>query len=168
MHQRILFLLVFLSTFSLIAQKNVQITTAEISFVFLSKDVDGTISGFSSDSSIDLNNLSNSKFKGSVNAKTIDTGNFLRNWSLKGGRYFNASNHPKITFESTSVSENENGFSVIGNLTIKGISKSITFDFTKSGKTLVGTTTLYSSDFDINIKKKREGNKVAVKLTFGF
>lgn len=167
MGQRILFLILFLTTFNLAAQSNVKITSAEISFVFDSKNVDGTISGFKSESSIDLNDLTNSVFKGSVEVNTINTRNFIRNWSLKSGRYFNASKHPKISFESTTINKNENGFSVNGQLTIKGISKPVTFEFTSNEKNLVGTTTLFTTDFGIKIKKNHEDNKVRVKVFFG-
>ncbi len=168
MGQRILFSLLFLAAFNLAAQTNVKITSAEISFVFDSKNVDGTFSGFNSESSIDLNDLTNSVFKGSVEVKTINTGNFLRNWALKGGRYFNTGKHPKISFESSAIKENENGFSVEGHLTIKGIRKPVTFDFTINEKTLIGTTTLYTTDFDIKIKKEREDNKVNVKVVMEY
>ncbi len=168
MRRLIFVLLVLLSTFTVVAQKNLEITSTEVSFVFHSKNVDGTLSGFGSESSIDLNDLENSVFKGSVEVKTIDTGNFIRNWSLKSGRYFNTGDHPKISFESTAIRENENGFSVDGHLTIKGVRKPVAFDFTINEKTLIGTTTLYTTDFDIKIKKNREDNKVSVKVVFGY
>ncbi len=142
------------------------IKSAEISFVFVSKDVDGHISGFDSSSSIDFENPTNSKLKGSVAVKTIKTGIFLRDWSLKGGKYFDADDHPRIFFESNSIAPTADGFSVKGILTIKGNEKPITIDFKKQENQLIGTTTLFSSDFGINIKKKREDNEVQVKMTF--
>ena len=146
------------------AQSPQKIKAAEISFVFDSKDVDGSIDGVDSSSSLDLENPANSSFKGSVEVSTIKTGNFIRDWSLKGGKYFDADEHPKITFESTSVSATEDGFLVKGALTIKGKTKSISWQFKKNGDQLTGTTTLFSSDFGIFIKKKREDNKVSVKM----
>lgn len=142
------------------------IKSAEITFNFESKDVDGSISGFSSESTIDLENPENSKLKGSVRVKTIKTGIFLRNWSLKGSRYFDEDDYPKIYFESTSVSETSDGFSVKGNVTIKNSDKPLTIIFKKNGNELIGTATLFSSDFGINIKKKREDNKVTIKMVF--
>ncbi|QCW99959.1 YceI family protein [Aggregatimonas sangjinii] len=152
--------------FSLFGQTPKTISSAEITFIFISNDTDGSISGFSSSSTIDTENPSNSVFKGEVKAETLETGNFLRNWSLRGSKYFDVDTYPTITFTSTSVSETGSGYSVKGNLTIKDVTKPITISFTRNGKKLTGTTTLYASDFGINIKKKREDNKVSVKMVF--
>ncbi|WP_422080100.1 YceI family protein [Ulvibacterium sp.] len=159
----ILFLVLSLVQSTLVLAQN-GISTAEISFTFVSKNVDGSISGFSSSSSIDTDNLSASNFTGSVNVETLKTGNFLRDWSLKGKKYFNADTYPEIHFESTSVETTVTGFKVMGNLTLKGKTKPLTLDFTQKANRLRGTTTLFSSDFGINIKKQREDNEVVVTL----
>ncbi|MGF1560174.1 MAG: YceI family protein [Flavobacteriaceae bacterium] len=167
MKTTILLFVFSLTLASAFAQEVNTLSEAQISFVFTSKDVKGTLSGFSSTSTVDLNNLTNSKFKGSVKAETIDSGNFLRNWSLKGSKYFDAENYPELSFESTSVTENQTGFAVKGTLTIKGTSKPVTIDFKKNGDQLIGTTTIYSSDFGITIiKKSKEANAVKVTLAF--
>ncbi len=142
-----------------------QIANANISFTFVAKDVDGTIDGFSSTSTIDWDTPENSVIEGTVLSETIKTGNFLRDWSLRGSKYFNADEHPKISFKSTTVKRENDALLVNGNLTLKGITKPITIRFTKNGKKLLGTTTLFSSDFDITILKKgRESNKVRVQF----
>ncbi len=146
------------------SQDLARIGSAAISFVFEDNDVNGTISGFSSSSNIDLQNFENSTFEGSVAVTTIKTGNFLRDWSLKSGKYFDEDEHPRLFFKSSSVVSNENGFLVNGDLTLKGTTKPITFDFRKNGDRLIGTTTLFVSDYGIHIKKEREQNKVTVKL----
>ena len=142
-----------------------RIANANISFTFVAKDVDGTIDGFSSTSTIDWDTPENSVIEGTVLSETIKTRNFLRDWSLRGSKYFNADEHPKISFKSTTVKRENDALLVNGNLTIKGITKPITIRFTKNGKKLLGTTTLFSSDFDITILKKgRESNKVRVQF----
>lgn len=140
------------------------VTSARVEFVFVSKDVDGTIEGFQSSSKIIPEELTSSVFEGSVAVSTLKTGNFLRDWHLKSSKYFDEETYPTITFKSTEVTSNENGLEVIGTITIKGISKSITWYFQKDGKTLRGTSTLFSSDFNINIKKGRQENKVEINL----
>jgi len=140
------------------------ITSAQIEFVFVSKDVDGTIEGFQSVSEVIPEELTSSKFEGSVLVSTLKTGNFLRDWHLKSGKYFDEEAYPVITFKGTEVSVMESGLKVIGTITIKGISKTLTWYFEKEGNTLRGAATLYSSDFNINIKKGREDNKVEINL----
>ncbi|WP_422859964.1 YceI family protein [Flagellimonas sp. S174] len=161
----VLIALVFFKT-NLHGQSTGKITSAKITFEFVSKEVKGTIEGFESQSKIDWQNLENSYFKGAVQSKTLDTNNGLRNWSLRSGKYFNVDDYPKITFESKRIRNENTKLLVTGNLNIKGVEKEITITFTKNGQQLVGTTSLYSIDYGIKIKKRREDNLVKVKMVF--
>lgn len=143
-----------------------KISNAEISFEFPSKKVKGTIEGFESTSKIDFDDITKSSFKGSVEAKTLDTNNFLRNLSLRSGKYFDVNDYPKITFESTSIVEDANEYVVSGMLTLKGQAKLTVIRFKKDGNQLIGSTQIYSSDFGIKIKKEREDNLVKVNFIF--
>ena len=161
----ILYLLIcILSLIEIHAQT--EIKSAEINFVFVSKDVDGTIAGFESQTSIELDNIEASYFKGSVAVETLKTGIFLRDWSLKKSKYFNADDYPKIIFESSTIAKTNNGFLVDGQITIKGITKPLSISFKRNGNQLIGKASLYSSDFDINIKNKREDNLVQMNFMF--
>ena len=162
----LIFLICTLNT--ALVQAQTEINSAEISFVFVSKDVDGTIGGFESSSSLDLSNVEESSFKGSVALETIKTGNFLRDWSLKKSKYFNVDDYPEILFESTTVAKTNNGFLVDGLVTIKGKTKPLSISFKRKGNQLVGKASLYSSDFGVNIKSKREDNLVQINFLFEF
>ncbi|TMM57264.1 hypothetical protein FEE95_12315 [Maribacter algarum] len=163
---QIAIVLLIFSNFLAKAQSNIQISSADVSFVFVNNDVEGTLEGFTSESVLDFDQIENSKLKGSVNVETISTGNSVRNWSLRRGKYFDVDNFPKINFESSSVRQEGDIITVNGKLTIKDVTKDITFSFERNNKQLVGKTTLYSSDYGINIKSDREKNKVLVKLVF--
>ena len=141
------------------------IDDAKISFLFVSKDVKGTIAGFESNSKIDFENPENSFFEGSVAVKTLDTNNGLRNWHLKG-KYFKEDDFPKIRFKSNAVSEKEGGYIVNGNLTLKGTTKPVIIKIVRKGNQLKGTSSIYTSDFGINIKKERKDNLVEITLLF--
>ena len=142
-----------------------KLSASQIEFEFVSKGVDGTIKGFQSESSVVLEDITKSVFKGSVDVKTIKTGIFLRDWSLKGKKYFNVDAYPKIFFESTRIRATESGFEVEGRLTLKGTSKTLSILFKKENNQLVGTTTLNSTDFGITIiKKRKEDNLVKVRM----
>ncbi len=166
MKYHITIVLFVFSLFYVNAQSSAQISSAEVSFVFINNDVEGTLSGFSSESTIDLDQIENSKLKGSVKVETINTRNSIRNWSLRRSKYFDADTYPTITFESTSVQQEKDIITVNGKLTIKEVTKDIRFRFERNGKQLIGKTTLYSSDYGINIKSEREKNKVLVKVVF--
>lgn len=161
------FLLLFLIT-GITAQlksQNTQVATAEINFTFIKKDVVGSISGFSSSSKIDWNQIEKSVIAGQVNVETLKTGNFIRDWSLKGEKYFNTDAFPVITFKSNRIVKEDSGILVYGMLTLKGITKRIEIKFIETESRLIGTTTLFTPDFDITIlKNSREDNKVIVTL----
>ncbi len=160
-----LFLLLLIGIVLPIQSQDYQkISKAKVSFVFVDKDVDGTISGFTSSSKIDVNEIESSSFSGSVSVETIKTGNVLRDWSIKGGKYFDAKNHPYIKFSSTKVVQEGNTIQVTGDLTIKGTTKVEVFEFTRNEKQWIGTCSLNSYDYGIAIKKKRVDNTVAVKI----
>ncbi|MEA1786388.1 YceI family protein [Arenibacter sp. GZD96] len=142
------------------------IKSAEISFSFPSYNVYGSIQGFNSSSLIYWDNLPASKFEGSVVVKTLKTGNFLRDWHLKGRKYFNMSDFPQIGYRSTAVIPEKDRIIVEGNLTLKGVTLPLRIVFQNVGGSLEGTATLYTSDFGIQIKEERALNKAEVTLRF--
>lgn len=161
------FVLLFLifSAHTHIRSQGTQIKSATVEFTFVSKDVSGSISGFSSVSSIDWDKVQNTRFEGAVRTETLKTGNFLRDWHLKSGKYFDADTFPTIVFKSDRIEKQGNDLLVFGTLTLKGISNPLEIQFNKSGNTLTGTATLYTPDFDITIiQKNREENKVLLTL----
>ena len=158
-------ILVLLSAFVLKGQR-LEIQNAKISFEFVYKEVKGTIDGFTSNSIVDLDQPEDSIFEGSVNVASLDTDNRLRNWMLMGARYFEEKSFATISFQSKNVEVVDDVWTVYGDLTIKGITKPIAIEFKFMEKSLIGETRLYSSDFNIPIKKKREENLVNVTFEF--
>ncbi len=162
--KKLVVLILFISSNLLIAQDDLTVKGAEVNFVFVDNDVDGTIEGFNSASIIDLENFENSVFKGSVAVETISTGNSLRNWSLRRSKYFDVDTYPEITFSSTNITGNIDSFKVTGDLTIKDITKEVTFEFIKKDAKLIGNTSINSADYGITIKKNKDQNKVTVRI----
>tara|TARA_R110002124_G_scaffold138576_6_gene302133 strand:- start:60687 stop:61205 length:519 start_codon:yes stop_codon:yes gene_type:complete len=153
------------------AAQTIQIdeSKSKIAFVFVDDDVDGTFSEFEFTGNIDLNNLSEATFSGTVATETIDTNNWLRNWSLRSKKYFNAKDFPKLSFKSTSVKGGSGKeFLVTGTLTIKGISKPVTFTINQQPSSLYATAMINASQFDINIHKESDRNMVQVMITMPY
>jgi polyisoprenoid-binding protein YceI len=77
------------------------------------------------------------KVKGSIDVASIDTNVKERDEHLRSADFFAAAEHPKITFESTTVSdvdaEAKRG-KIHGNLTIRGVTKPVTLDVTLLGR----------------------------------
>ena len=72
------------------------------------------------------------KFEADVNS--INTKNEQRNTHLKSADFFDAENHPRMTFESTSVKKTSDfEMQVKGNLTLRGVTKEVTLDIIYNG-----------------------------------
>ena len=165
MKNRIIFI-VFLSILPVFCLGQADLTSQEISYVFEYKDVAGTIGDFRSSSKVDMEKLEDSYFEGSVGVGSLKTGNFLRDWAVKGRKYFNEDDFPRIEFRSTKVLKSEKGIRVEGQLTMKGKTNPLIIQFQRTEKGLTGTAELSTSDYGISIKKKREENKVTVTMKF--
>jgi len=73
-----------------------------------------------------------SNIKGKITVASIDTDDAKRDAHLKDKDFFDAAAHPEITFVSKSVKGNK----VTGELTIKGITKSVTLNYEFGGASL--------------------------------
>jgi len=72
------------------------------------------------------------KFEADVNS--INTKNEQRDAHLKSADFFDAENHPKMTFESTSVNKiSDYEMQATGNLTLRGVTKDVTLDVIYNG-----------------------------------
>jgi polyisoprenoid-binding protein YceI len=66
-------------------------------------------------------------FNLTINTDSIDTNNEARDKHLRSGDFFNVKQFPNITFQSTTVKPIKDGYEVTGNLSLHGVTKSITF-----------------------------------------
>ncbi|WP_299436361.1 YceI family protein [uncultured Aquimarina sp.] len=141
---------------------------AKISFDFVSEETGGTISGLDFKISFNPEDSDNASFKGTALVNTLDTDNFLRDGHLMWEKFFYKKKYPKIAFESKEVVHfGDNNYKVIGNLTIKGITKEVIINFTLDiTKNLLGKTTIYTSDYGVNIHDEREKNKLNIVFDF--
>jgi polyisoprenoid-binding protein YceI len=65
----------------------------------------------------------------SIDVASVDTDNDRRNAHLKSPDFFAADSFPKITFQSTGIQKlNGNKYKVMGNLTMRGVTKPVTLD----------------------------------------
>lgn len=106
---------------------------------------------------------SDAKINFTVDVTSINTDNENRDKHLKSNDFFNAEQFPQMKFESTSFKPlGNNKYKLDGNLTIRDVTKPITFDVTYGGelKTSRGTTIGFKAlgkidRFDYNLKWDR-------------
>ena len=102
--------------------RHAMVTTVRGSF----KDFEGT-------AHVDTKNPANSKVSVKIDANSISTGNADRDGHLLSGDFFESSANPFITFESTAVAFDGETWDITGDLTIKGVTHSITVPFEVTG-----------------------------------
>lgn len=97
--------------------------------------VKGTFHEFEASVEADPEDLTTANIEFSVDINSIDTRNEDRDNHLKSADFFDAENHPKMTFKSTNiVRKGENQYDVTGDLTIRGTTKPATFTVTAEGQ----------------------------------
>ncbi len=114
----------------------------------------GTFIGPAGAVSFDPSDLSKTTFDVSVRTDTIDTRSANRNKDLKGPDFFDVKQFPTMTFKSTGVKKTgDNTMDVTGDLTVRGVTKSITvpMEVTGTGKGMRGETrTGFRANFTVN------------------
>lgn len=70
----------------------------------------------------------------SADASSINTEDEQRDGHLKSPDFFDVEKYPKITFKSTSFKKlNSKNYKLVGDLTIKGVTKTVSFDVIYTG-----------------------------------
>lgn len=122
---------------------------------------------------LDPKDFTKSRFEGEIDVASVDTGNADRDAHLRTGDFFDAPNHPTITFKSTRIERKDEGdYRVHGDLTIRGVTKPVALDVefggtskNPYGKTVAGvsaTATINRKDFGVSFNALLETGGVAV------
>jgi polyisoprenoid-binding protein YceI len=69
----------------------------------------------------------------SADINSIDTNNTDRDNHLKSADFFDAENHPKLTFTSSSLTKSGDEYQLTGELSLHGITKTVKLDAEVSG-----------------------------------
>jgi polyisoprenoid-binding protein YceI len=91
-------------------------------------NVKGSFSGISGTLTEDTTDATLSAVTATIPIDTVSTGDPNRDGHLKSADFFDAAQFPTMTFTSTSVvNEGEGEYTVTGDLTLHGVTKSVTF-----------------------------------------
>ena len=137
-------------------------------------DVDGNFKSFDGSMESSKPDFSDAKITFTADVNSINTDNEMRDNHLKSDDFLNAAKFPQIKFVSTSFTPlGDNKYKLVGNLTIRDVTKSVTFDV-KYGGTVVAmggthagfkaTTKIDRFDYNLKWSKTTEaGGMVAGK-----
>jgi polyisoprenoid-binding protein YceI len=111
----------------------------------------GNFSGLEGKISFDAKDNSKTSFDVSVDAKSVNTDNNLRDGHLKKEGYFDTEKYPRIRLVSTGISgpDKSGHYTFTGKLTIKNTTKDLSFPFIV---TPMGDDYIFKGDFTINRK----------------
>jgi polyisoprenoid-binding protein YceI len=94
----------------------------------------GRFNEFSGTFKFDQDILSSSSISLEIKTDSIDTNEEKRDQHLRSNDFFNAKRYPVITFTSKEIRKSGDDYTVIGDLTMHGITKKIEADFTVIGE----------------------------------
>lgn len=97
-------------------------------------EVDGNFKSYEASITSSKDDFSDAVFQISADIDSIDTGHKGRDKDLRSEGYFDAVKFPKLAFKSTSITKGEgNKYKLVGDLTIKGVTKSVEMDVVING-----------------------------------
>ncbi|KGR82672.1 YceI family protein [Lysinibacillus odysseyi] len=82
----------------------------------------------------DLADLSNAAITFEIQTASINTQSEDRDNHLRSADFFNVEQYPTITFQSTNIEKDGEDYKVTGDLTIKDVTKPVTFDVSYNGR----------------------------------
>jgi len=145
-------------------------TEAILRFKYVSENTDGEISSIKCSVTIDTLEIKNSKAEGIAQIDMISTSNAVRDKHLKSKTYFNLKLFPEISFKATEFqltkSKNDSiaPIKCIGELSLKGFIKPVTFDVYFTDKDIIFKTNIFADDYGVAIKPGRENSLVELEF----
>ena len=143
--------------------------------------VRGSFNQFEGSGYFDAEHPANSRLNVTIVAASIDTRNADRDGHLRSNDFFDMDAYPTITFVSTDVVPvDATNYRVTGDLTIKGVTKSVTLDLEATGTALdpwgnarfglEGSTVINRKDWGVsfNVALDAGGVLVGEKITLEF
>lgn len=109
-------------------------------------NVHGSINGLKGTVVYDDQDISKSSVQATADVSTVNTNVEKRDQDLKSPKFFDATQFPQLSFKSTSLSKSDGKLTLTGDLTMHGVTKSVTLDLDgpappqtdKNGKTRSG------------------------------
>ncbi|GGA39671.1 YceI family protein [Psychrobacillus lasiicapitis] len=97
--------------------------------------VKGSFTNFTADLEGNAEDLTGATISFDIDVKSITTNNEDRDNHLRGADFFDTESFPNIKFVATDIKKTDDGeYDVTGDMTIKGVTKPVTFEVEYGGK----------------------------------
>ncbi len=143
-------------------------------------NVEGRFMDFSGVIQYDGQDITKSSVNVAIKTTSVNTENNMRDNDLRSANFFDVAQYPTITFQSSGVEKQGNGYVLDGTLTMHGVSKPVQIPFTILGQVkdpwgntrlgLEGSLTINRQDYGINYSKTIDngglvvGNEVKIQM----
>ena len=157
-----------LSAFTFMALEHYEVTP-DFSLEFKSKDPSGSFKKMEGQIEFDEKDLSKCSFDLKIDVRSISTGNGMMTKKSQTPEWFDAAKYPYAKFKSTKVERKEgNNYNIVGNLTIKGITKPYTVPaaYVKSGSKITLKGSFFVNRMDFKIGHKSDAVPDQMKVNF--
>ena len=144
--------ILLLSAFTVNESINYKIAD-NFSIKFSGTDVEGIFKDLKGSIQFEEANLAASKVSFTIAVNSINTGNGTKNKHAVSDKWFDAPNHPSITFVSNKFTKTSNGYQVIGKLSIHGISKDVNLPFSFENNTFKSNFSVNRLDYNVGTMK---------------
>ncbi len=125
--------------------------------------------------SYDAENPNDSQIEVSIDPASVDTNHAERDKHIRDADFLDVKKFPEAGFKSTSFTASDTGGTLVGDLTLHGVTKEISIDVTKIGEGkdpwggyragFAGTTTLVRKDFDMGYNLGPASESMELDLT---
>ncbi len=137
-----------------------------VSHLVISKTT-GKFDDISAKVNLDESDLTKSSVDVTIKVASINTGDAKRDGHLKSPDFFDAEKNPDITFKSTKIAKTDDGYAITGNLTIKAVTKEVTFPFKFNGFAEFMGTKRFGAEATLTINRQDYGVTWNKKLDSG-
>ena len=119
----------------------------------------GVFNDWDADINFNTQNTDKSFANVTLSVASAHTGNAMYDGTLPSADWFNVGNYPTASFKSTSFQKSNDGYNVIGELTIRDVTIPMTFNFKLNGENpIIMTANLPINRLKFNIGKDSDGN----------
>jgi polyisoprenoid-binding protein YceI len=116
--------------------------------------------------------LANAHIEVTIEVESVDSGDKDRDGTMRGADIFDVAHFPTAHYVTGSITRTATGYSAVGALTLRGVTKDVPIEFkfasAAAGATLTGTAELKRLDFGVGRGDWKNTDWVAdaVKVTF--